>query len=214
MVKKLIWKFKRIAFPGSVNYWEKRYRKGQTSGVGSYGKFAEFKAKVLNEFTVKQNIQSVVEFGCGDGNQLSLLNFKQYTGLDVSAKAIEICSEKFSSDTSKTFVLYTPNAFDNSRDIPQCDAALSLDVIFHLVEDEIFHKYMCHLFDAARKYVIIYSTNKESKSHSPHYRQRKFTDWIDQNKTNWKLVEKIENEMNKGMDEARYAEFFIYCKSQ
>ena len=38
----------------SKNYWEKRYLKGGDSGDGSYGKLAEFKAKIMNRF-VKEN---------------------------------------------------------------------------------------------------------------------------------------------------------------
>lgn len=41
------------------------------------------------------------------------------------------------------------------------DLALSLDVIYHLIEDEIFEKYMKDVFRASTKYVIIYSTDFE-----------------------------------------------------
>lgn len=36
---------------------------------------------------------------------------------------------------------------------------MSLDVIYHLIEDEIYNKYMNNLFMAAEKYVFIYSSN-------------------------------------------------------
>ena len=36
----------------------------------------------------------------------------------------------------------------------------SLDVIYHLVEDEILKSYMTTLFGTARKLVIIYSSNE------------------------------------------------------
>ena len=42
--------FKNIFKPkqfDSKKYWEKRYLKGGDSGDGSYGKLAEFKAKVI-----------------------------------------------------------------------------------------------------------------------------------------------------------------------
>ena len=60
------------SFAGSVAYWEQRYREGGCSGAGSYGKFGRFKAQVLNQFVVEHGIRTVMEFGCGDGNQLSL----------------------------------------------------------------------------------------------------------------------------------------------
>ncbi len=82
-------------FPGSANYWNSRYKRGGNSGAGSYNRLADFKAKVLNEFCDHNNIQKVIEFGCGDGNQLSLANYKEYIGFDVAQKSIDLCREKF-----------------------------------------------------------------------------------------------------------------------
>ena len=55
---------------GSAAYWEKRYAASGTSGVGSYALFAQFKADVVNQFVATHGVHSVVEFGCGNGNQL------------------------------------------------------------------------------------------------------------------------------------------------
>ena len=63
----------RLAFPGSTRYWEQRYAHGGTSGGGSYGMLAVAKAKFMNNFVNKNNINSVIEFGCGAGHQLSFL---------------------------------------------------------------------------------------------------------------------------------------------
>lgn len=41
------------------------------------------------------------------------------------------------------------------------DLSLSLDVIYHLVEDEVFETYINTLFKSARRYVIIYSSNSD-----------------------------------------------------
>lgn len=68
-------RFKKVfgvsTFNNSQDYWRKRYEKGGNSGLGSYDHYAVFKADVLNAFFKENHIQSVVEFGCGDGNQLS-----------------------------------------------------------------------------------------------------------------------------------------------
>jgi hypothetical protein len=95
----------RKPFPGSRTYWEERYAGGGNSGVGSYSKFAEFKAEVLNDFIVSNSVGSVIEFGCGDGNQLSLANYPRYLGFDVSATAIDLCHAPFAGDESKSFKL-------------------------------------------------------------------------------------------------------------
>jgi hypothetical protein len=38
-----------VPFRDSVSYWETRYASGGNSGLGSYSKFAHFKADVLNQ---------------------------------------------------------------------------------------------------------------------------------------------------------------------
>ena len=77
----------------SKEYWENRYKYQGNSGAGSYGKLAEFKAEVINEFINENNINNVIEFGCGDGNQLNLFNIKNYLGFDVSDTIIKLCQD-------------------------------------------------------------------------------------------------------------------------
>ena len=60
-----------LRFSGSGEFWESRYQRGETSGGGSYGRLAQFKAQTLNRFVEENEIASVIEFGCGDGHQLS-----------------------------------------------------------------------------------------------------------------------------------------------
>jgi hypothetical protein len=201
---------KPILFPGSSKYWERRYASGGNSGAGSYKLFAKFKAEILNDFVVKHDIRSVIELGCGDGNQLKLANYPQYIGFDISDTVIALCKNKFSSDTSKLFKAM--REYNNEL----ADLSLSLDVIFHLVEDEIYDKYMHILFNAATRYVIIYSSNYDNNAgfEGTHVRHREFTKWVQNNKSNWKLRDQIENKYpytgnhNKGS----FSDFFIYEK--
>lgn len=198
-------------FPGSEAYWEKRYSAGADSGVGSYGFFAEFKADVINRFAFEHNVQTVIEFGCGDGNQLRLAKYQTYLGFDVSSAAIEKCKELFKSDEHKSFRLMSEYKGEKA------DLTLSLDVIYHLVEDEVFEHYMRMLFEASNRYVIIYSSNTEDNSgyEGTHIRHRKFTSWVQENLQNWKLVEHIPNRYPYRGDYRRgsFAEFFIYEKA-
>ncbi|HFK5799472.1 TPA: hypothetical protein ACG0L7_003353 [Enterobacter hormaechei subsp. oharae] len=57
-----------LVFRHSAQYWDDRYRLAGNSGAGSYGRLADFKANVLNDFVAREKIGSVAEFGCGDGN--------------------------------------------------------------------------------------------------------------------------------------------------
>ncbi len=209
-------KLKQIMFPGSQEFWEDRYSLGGNSGQGSYGKFAEFKAEVLNDFVGKKAILSIIEFGCGDGNQLSLFNYPEYIGLDVSPTAISLCREKFARDKNKSFFLYSPSCFVDRQNIFLADLGLSLDVIYHLVEDDVYHAYMDHLFSASRKFVIIYSSDRDQAggAHARHVRHRNFSKRVEEYFPDWKLREKIRNPYpGKGdFGQGSFADFFIFEK--
>ena len=85
----------RIHFNSSADFWERRYAGGGSSGPGSYGTMAQGKANFLDAFVQSSNVQSIIEFGCGDGNQLSLARYPRYIGLDVSRSAIGLCRSRF-----------------------------------------------------------------------------------------------------------------------
>ncbi|MBL4889791.1 MAG: class I SAM-dependent methyltransferase [Candidatus Lindowbacteria bacterium] len=178
-----------INFKGSNIYWNERYEAGATSGDGSYNELAKFKAEQINKFIEEHNISSVIEFGCGDGNQLGLINYANYTGFDISQKAIDECLEKYANDKTKSFY----HVDDYASHV--AELTVSLDVVFHLVEDRVFELYMRQLFSSATRYVLIYSTdtNEQGKVQSPHVRHRKFSDWIDSNASEWTLFQKNPN---------------------
>ena len=193
----------------SADYWEARYATGGHSGVGSYSKFADFKAAVLNEFVGENSIQDVIEFGCGDGNQLALARYPRYTGFDVSSTAVAMCRQRFAEDPTKAFHLSSEYRDETA------DLALSLDVIYHLVEDAVFAAYMRQLFGAARRYVIIYSSNTDDhyNQNDTHVRHRKFTGWIASNLRGWEFVRHIPNQYPYQGDftQGSFAEFFVFA---
>ncbi|MFQ5449712.1 MAG: class I SAM-dependent methyltransferase [Nitrospinaceae bacterium] len=207
-------KLRQIFFPGSRNYWEARYGLGGNSGAGSFGKFAEFKAGILNDFVQKNHVRSVIEFGCGDGHQLSHARYPEYIGLDVSPSAIGRCTERFKDDPDKSFFLYSPFAFADRAGLFKADLSLSLDVIYHLVEDDVYQTYMGHLFGAAGKYVIVYASDVDQGGgvHARHVRHRNFTRFVEERFPGWNLAEKIKNPYpGKGnFGAGSFADFFIY----
>ena len=163
----------RIQFPGSKIYWDRRYRVRGSSGAGSYGPEAEFKADFINQFCAENSVNSVIDFGCGDGAQLTLLRLPSYLGIDVSEYAVKICRERFRSNDSKEFL---PLAEYSGQ---TADTALSLDVVYHLVEDPVFEDYMDRLFGAANRFVIIYATDYQSErpNNSAHVRHREISNY-------------------------------------
>ena len=198
-----------LRFQGSSNYWNERYQQGGTSGPGSAGHLAEFKAEVLNDFVAKNNIQSVIEFGCGDGVQLGLAKYARYVGVDVAEGSVANCRRRFADDLTKTFYL----ANQLPADLGRFDLVLSLDVIFHLVENTVFDAYMRSIFAHAGRFVIIFSSDKDQPGDAPHVRHRAFTQWIKANQPTWKQTGCIPNKYPfdpARPDETSFADFYIF----
>ena len=180
-----------LSFRGSRAYWERRYHRRGTSGLGSRGRLAREKAATINDLIVEHAVDSVVDFGCGDGFVAGLLRCPQYIGLDVSETAITRCRAQFDRDESRVFHVYDP-ATHNSLAPYLTEMALSLDVIYHLTEEEAFRLYMRHLFDSAQRFVLIYSTAQEQPTVVAHVRHRDFRRWIADNRPDWELASTIE----------------------
>lgn len=198
----------------SSKYWNDRYVKGGNSGAGSYNNLALFKANIINNFIDKNKIQSIIDYGVGDGNQLKLLNTNtiKYTGIDVSDVIVNKCKEMFNEDKDKTFI--NVNDIDTTL---KADLVLSCDVIYHLIEDNVYLEYMNKLFSMSNKYVIIYSKN-ENINHAQHVKFRKFTDYIDEFLPMWNLIEFIPNQypqtkLGANNNNTSPSDFYIYGKN-
>lgn len=199
-----------VPFVHSTQYWENRYRSGGNSGPGSYNRLSTFKAQVLNQFVAETGAESVCEFGCGDGAQLELAEYPKYFGYDVSSSAVELCRLRFSTDPTKIFDVLNQNPIPTRADV-----TLSLDVIFHLVEDDVFERYMEQLFDCSNRHVVIYSSDYESRD-APHVRHHKFTEWVAANRPNFSLMQFIPNPYTFDPmlpTNTSVADFYIYEKA-
>lgn len=202
-----------LVFERSDQYWEDRYRRGGTSGSGSAGRLARFKAEFLNDFVDRHHISSVVEFGCGDGTQLQLANYPRYVGFDVAPTSVALCEDKFGNNPNYEFHLVGSKEYEN---FSASDISLSIDVIYHLIEDRVFEAYMRKLFSSASLYVIIYAYDFDRFYESKHERGRKFTAWIAENVPEWTLSDKIENRYPfdpRDPENTSQSDFFIYRPS-
>jgi SAM-dependent methyltransferase len=199
----------RISYRDSARFWEANYAQGGTSGSGSYGPLAEGKRRFLNNLVREREISSVIEFGCGDGNQLSMAEYPSYIGLDVSRTAIGLCQRRFAADATKSFFLYDGGCFTDRAGIFTADLALSLDVVYHLTEDAVFEAYLRQLFAAGQRLVVIYSTDAEISGTAPHVRHRHFTPWVEANIPDWRLAG-----VTAGPNTERTAaDFYVYARS-
>jgi predicted TPR repeat methyltransferase len=155
----------------STKYWIDRYLNGGNSGAGSDGRLNVFKSEFLNSILKRYEIESILDFGCGEGAILRNLIAKQYMGYDPSEKVIQGLKEQYLYDKSKSF------ESDLTR-VKSQDLVISFDVIFHLIEDLVYENYMNSIFSYSKKYVLIYSSNTDRSdpefATAPHVRHRYF----------------------------------------
>lgn len=193
----------------SALYWEERYMQEGNSGAGSYGRLADFKAEILNDFVQKHNCETVIEWGVGDGNQLSLFKFKSYIGIDVAETVVVQNQKRFALDSTKSFYLAYAYMGEGAN------LSLSLDVIYHLIEDAVFEDYMKKLFASSTQYVCIYASNKD-ECLGQHVKHRKFTDWVEKNQKNFKQILHIPNRYPydlTDLDHTSFADFYFFEKN-
>ena len=151
-----------------IDYWERRYRNGRDSGAGSRGHYGKEKADSVNRLIAESNVRTVVDWGCGDGMIAARIIAPRYIGLDVSPAALELCQQT-ADGPGREWHLYDGFTDPGVRG----DLALSLEVIFHLVDDAMYRRYMELLFSSA-PLVCIVSSNRNERG-EPHVLHRMFT---------------------------------------
>lgn len=135
-----------------VQYWENRYKSGATSGAGSYGHLALWKAEIVNKIYQDESPSTVLEFGCGDGAQLGLYQFSSYVGLDVSERAVDLCKETYRFDYSKQFQKVVPGF---EPELPRADLVICIEVLMHITDDDDYEWTLKNIFEHANRLVLI-----------------------------------------------------------
>jgi len=121
------------------------------------------------------------------------------------------CGARFAADPTKRF-LHVPSL--GPADLPVADLAISLDVIFHLLEDDIYQEYMTRLCAAAGRYLIIYSSDKDELPEWAEVRHRRFSRWIRENRPDLTLIEKIHNPypFDRTTAWTSFSDFYVFAK--
>jgi len=189
-----------------AGYWERRYRDGRTSGAGSEGDEGAYKAAYLSQFIADHAVKTVVDWGCGDGQVLELVDLHdaQYIGVDVSPLVIA----RLRSDEAfpgPRYLFHTVDSFSTGTRT-QLELALSFDVLFHFPDDTDYFSYLLKLFGSAEKYVMIYATNYAGGRTARHVFRREFTPDIAERFPQWELTT-VETPLREGL-----ASFFVYEK--
>lgn len=143
-----------------VAWWEAWYAAGGDSGPGSRGEQAQWKADTINEFIQQNDIRSVFDLGCGDGEQIALIEVPIYMGFEPSRTARDRAISRFRYDRSR--------AFPSNPAGLRAQLALSMDVLYHLFDDIERAAYLDTLFAAGKRFVLIYTTRDSSHDYAGH----------------------------------------------
>jgi SAM-dependent methyltransferase len=183
------------------DYWDSRYKNGGNSGMGSHDEpCVNFKKVFVNKIIEKYKCKTVIELGCGDGNQLGYFkNYEKYYGHDISPTIIEKNKLIYKGDDTKIFESDVNKLLNKKYDL-----ALSLDVTYHLVGDDIFEEYMNNLFSLS-DIICLFTVNTEEVGSPVHVEHRKIKDYITGNFPEYILI-------NTEMYAETRVGFFLYEK--
>jgi hypothetical protein len=102
-----------------------------------------------------------------------------------------MCETVFAHDPTKTF---------HTLPLPwpvAADLVLSLDVIYHLVEDDVFEQHMADVFTSALHWVILYTTDSDSIDPdfkpAAHVKHRPVTSYVQTVFPQWEIREVLLN---------------------
>jgi len=129
-------------------FWDHRYMINPElgSGVGSRGELMLKKQKILKLYGA-ENVDSVLDVGCGDGEVISPLDIDNYTGIDMSLEALKLSAAK---RPNGKFIPYHERENAEAADIVIC-----LDVLLH--QDSIidYNKLILYISEKASKRLIV-----------------------------------------------------------
>lgn len=160
-----------------IAYWQQRYALAGNSGAGSYGLLADYKAAIVNAYLRDHAVESVIEFGVGDGNQLTLMRYPRYLGLDVAPASLARCRQLFADDPTKSFMLYQPQAFVN-RGFLRADLVVCLDVLYHITDEADFRKTLDDIISCAPRHIVLYTQLYPTGSTGSHITERDLAPYL------------------------------------
>jgi len=199
----------------SHQYWADRYLHTNfqnSSGNGRLKFRLSYKAKMLNKIFKTYEITKVADFGCGDGLLASKLKITKYYGIEINSEIVDNLKNKFLGKNEFEFSTKFESQWRN-----KIDASISVDVIFHLIEEDVYQKYMNELFFADAKYVVIRAYNHKSQGtgRNSHILHREFLNTIKKYFPNYNLVNvSSPRRRHIYLSDSDKNQFFVFKKSK
>lgn len=163
-----------------AEYWDARYRERASQvDVGE----RRYKARYVNQMLSQHEIGSVIDWGCGNGDQLAHIPLGEthYVGTDISMEAIRQSRERFPG----RYFIHRPKL----RLTEKAEAGLSLEVIPHQVTEIALVSHLDDLFGRASRLVVIFSTNMDTEQLAIHVRHHWFTPIVAIRYPEWRMLD-------------------------
>ncbi|MDO5510418.1 MAG: class I SAM-dependent methyltransferase [Weeksellaceae bacterium] len=190
------------------SYWERKYTAGKNGGKGSMRNLGAFKASIVNNFISENNINSVIDWGCGQGQMVSMIKAVNYIGIDLSRTAIRRCKKRIAGDEHKQFLHYSMYKGQ------QAELSLSMDVLCYQPTQHTYQEHLQQLFGSSTKWVIIYAYDGQMQ-HSVHCHSRRFLPDIEHWFPDFELAQFIPNKYPFSATDSSntsYSDFYIFRK--
>ncbi len=131
-------------------FWNFRYAHYPVrgSGIGSRGEALKRKQTLLAPFAARYSENDVIDIGFGDLETTRELPFKNYVGVDASARAVKIAENK------RPDWRFEVGSVDDLPD-DSADLVICLDVLFHIPSAEACEIFISHLVRISRGEVLL-----------------------------------------------------------
>jgi len=136
-------------------FWNSRYHNNPElgSGPGSRGEISFLKKKIINDLISSSEIESVLDYGCGDLFCVNPMATQTYIGVDISDVVLKMNRDKF---PQRTFI--RPEELTQRK----FDLVICQDVLIHQDTEEKFFNLFNQCLESASKF-FIFSIIKSKK---------------------------------------------------
>ncbi|MDP8246275.1 MAG: class I SAM-dependent methyltransferase [Candidatus Hinthialibacter antarcticus] len=168
------------------HWWDSRYATGGNSGAGSYGANYMFKRDYINAVVRRFEVKSVIDLGCGDGYQIKEIDVEAYQGVDISASVVNRCRKLYENQPAFSFNVY------DEIEMERYDLAMSLDVLYHVVEPDQYGLYLNRLVSHSGL-ILIYANATPRSDNTAHMLFRDHIAEIQKRAVSARIIEKVMN---------------------
>jgi SAM-dependent methyltransferase len=129
------------------NFWNKRYSENPNlgSGPGSRGNMAIDKKNFISSLIKANNLETVLDYGCGDLHSINPEQCKEYVGTDIS----DVILQKNSLKHSDKIFVKPENIPDKKFDLVVCQ-----DVLIHQDSINKFNSIFYTCLEKTKKYFL------------------------------------------------------------